>query len=356
MVRFSDIVKNGTTKEKESDKPKKSERQSKSFRFSNLEELKSSIDKEVAVPETRQDIEKTRKTCLTFHNYIKEVRARVVDNKPFEIEPALIMIGKIVDMPDMIKKIYQYAVHFSYEEDYLISHPANILACVLKIGQSMGYSKTELLELGLSALLYDVGMFVVPQDIIKKKGELNDSEVTLIRKHPETGKDILSMFKEEHPLLHRVAYEHHERENGQGYPRGLKGDEICEYAKITGMVDTYVAMISNRPHRKAMMQHTSVRELIWSKNLLFSSKIIKAFIKEISLYPVGSYVKLNNKTTGVVIDTNEENPMKPVVKLLFDGKGNVLTENSMVKLDETPLLYIVDSVSREEIPSKINPL
>ena len=356
MVRFSDIVKNGATKEKESDRPKKPERQSESFRFSNLEELKSSIDKEITVPETRQDVEKIRKLCLTFHKYIKEVSVRVVDNKPFEIETALIMIGKIINMPDLIREIYRSAVHFSSEEDHRISHPTNILACVLKIGQSMGYSKTELLELGLSALLYDVGMFMVPEDIIKKEGKLNDSEIALIRKHTETGRDILSLFKEDHPWLHRVAYEHHERENGQGYPRGLKGDEICEYAKIIGIVDTYGAMISNHSYKKAMMQHTSIKELIWSKNLLFSSKITKAFIKEISLYPIGSYVKLNNKTTGIVIDTNEENPMKPVVKLLFDGKENALTENNIVRLDENPLLYIVDSVSREEIPSKINPL
>jgi HD-GYP domain-containing protein (c-di-GMP phosphodiesterase class II) len=82
-----------------------------------------------------------------------------------------------------------------------------------------------------------------------------------------------------------VAYEHHERENGQGYPRGIKGDEICEYAKITGIVDTYEAMTHNRAHRKAIIQNVSIRELILSKNLMFSPKIIKAFIKEISLYP-----------------------------------------------------------------------
>ena len=213
----------------------------------------------------------------------------------------------------------------------------------------MEYSRTQLFELGFSALLYDVGIFRIPESITKKEGKLTDSEVALIRKHPEMGQDILSTFKEDHPWLPRVAYEHHERENGQGYPRGLKGEEICEYAKIVGIVDTYEAMIHNRPHRKAITQHVSVRELIWSKSLMFSSKIIKVFIKEISIYPIGSYVRLNNKAIGMVIATNEENPMKPVIKLLFDGKGNVMSEDRILKLDENPLLHVADSVSEEEI-------
>jgi len=117
-----------------------------------------------------------------------------------------------------------------------------------------------------------------------------------------------------------------------------------------GIVDTYEAMIHNRPHRKAIMEHVSIRELIWSKSLMFSPKIIKAFIKEISIYPIGSYVRLNNRAAGMVIATNEENPMKPALKLLFDGQGNIMMEDKIIKLDENPLLHIVESVSEEEIP------
>ncbi|MDO9528570.1 MAG: HD domain-containing phosphohydrolase [Syntrophales bacterium] len=362
MVRYFDVIKSGGAKEEEpdgskkSEKPERPERRSRAVRFSDLEDRRLSIDEGIVAPKTKRDIEQIKKFSLAVLNYIKEVKIRVVDNKSFEIEPALNIINEIINIPDLIKEIYQSSVHLDYEEEYLISRLPNILVCVLKIGQSMGYSKTELLELGLSALLYDVGMFVVPENIIKKEGKLNDYEVSLVRKHVEMGRDILFPLRNDHPWLHRVAYEHHERENGQGYPRGLKGDEICEYAKIVGIIDVYDAMIHNRPHRKAMMQHMSVRELIGSKNLFFSSKIIKVFIKEISIYPVGSYVRLNTKATGVVIDTNEKNPMRPVVELLFDVNGNAVTENNIVKLDENQLIYIVDSVPKEEITSKTNSL
>lgn len=348
MVRFSDIIKNKPAKEEKAQK-------SEPFRLSDLEELRLPADKkpvsaEAAIPKPEKETGETGKIYSDFRNYINEVRASILDNKPFKIDPALILINKIISTPGMIREIYESSIYLSHEEDYTSSKSINTLVYALKIGRGMEYSKTQLLELGLATLLYDVGMFKIPESIIKKKGGLTGSEVAIIRKHPEFGRDILSAFKEDHPWLSRVAYEHHERENGQGYPRGIKGDKICEYAKITGIVDTYEAMIHNRPHRKSIIQHTSVRELIWSKNLMFSSKIIKAFIKEISLYPIGSYVRLNNKAMGMVIRTNEENPVKPAVRLLFDGNGNAVTDEMIINLSENPLLYIVGSISEEEIP------
>ncbi|MBU4345108.1 MAG: HD domain-containing protein [Proteobacteria bacterium] len=355
MVRFSDIIKNNLTKKQKAEKSEKAEKQSKPFRLSDLEELSLSTDKkpaspEAAVPEPKKETEEIKKIYLSFQNYINEVRTSILDNKSFKIDSALILINKIINTPDMINELYQSFIHFSHKEDYAISRSINTLVYALKIGQGLEYSKAQLLELGLAALLYDVGMFKIPESIIKKRGELTGSEVTLIRKHPEIGRDILSAFKENYPWLSRVAYEHHERENGQGYPRGIKGDEICEYAKITGIVDTYEAMIHSRPHRKAITQHVSVKELIWSKNLMFSPKIIKALIKKISIYPIGSYVRLNNRAVGMVIRTNEENPIKPAVKLLFNGKGKAVAEEIIIKLSENPLLCIADTISIEEIP------
>ena len=358
MVRFSDIIKNNLTKKQKAEKSEKAEKQSQkgsgSFRLSDLEELRLSTDKKpasikAAIPKPKKETEKIKKIDLSFQNYINQVKTSILDNKSFKIDSALILINKIINSPDMINELYQSSIHVSHEEDYAVSRSINTLVYALKIGQRMEYSKTQLLELGLAALLYDVGMFKIPESIIKKKGKLTGSEVALIRKHPEIGRDILSPFKKGHPYLSRVAYEHHERENGHGYPRGLKGDEICEYAKITGIVDTYEAMIHNRPHRKAITQHVSVKELICSKNLMFSSKIIKAFIKEISLYPIGSCVRLNNKAVGMVIRTDEKNPMKPVVKLFFDGKGKAVTEERIIKLSENPLLCIADTISVDEI-------
>ncbi|MDO9528604.1 MAG: HD domain-containing phosphohydrolase [Syntrophales bacterium] len=357
MVRLSDIIKNKPIKEEPIQKPEKVEKKSRPFRLSDLEGQGLSTGKkpasaEAAIPEPEKETGEIGEIYSNFRNYINEVRASILDNKPFKVDPALILINRIISTPEMINELYQSSIHFGHEEVYTIPGSINTLISALKIGRGMEYSKTQLLELGLAALLYDAGMLKIPGSILEKKGRLTESEVAIVRKHTETGRNILFPFKDDYPWLPRVAYEHHERENGQGYPRGIKGDEICEYAKITGIVDTYEAMTHNRAHRKAMIQNVSIRELILSKNLMFSPKIIKAFIKEISLYPIGSYVTLNNKAVGMVVRTDEKNPMKPIVRLLFDGKGNAPTEEVIIKLSENPLIYIVDGVSEEEIPHR----
>ncbi len=152
-------------------------------------------------------------------------------------------------------------------------------------------------------------------------------------------------------MMPRVAYEHHERENGRGYPAELKGHEICEYAKIIGLADTFDAMIHSRPYRKALTQHFSIKELVGSKNFQFSSKTIKIFLDEMGIFPVGSYVKLNNMEIGKVVATSKEHPLKPTIKIIFNGHGNKAPGESVINLEEHPVLYVTAAVSKEELPS-----
>jgi HD-GYP domain-containing protein (c-di-GMP phosphodiesterase class II) len=211
----------------------------------------------------------------------------------------------------------------------------------------MGFSKDKLFELGLSALFHDIGMFLVPDDILRKPDRLTQEESDAVRKHPEMGRDILSIRGGSYPWLSEVVYQHHEREEGQGYPRGLRGDRIHEYAKILGIVDTYEAMTHNRPHRRAI----SVRELIESKNQQFAPRIIKVFLEQISLYPIGSYVKLNNKSLAKVIDTNDHQPLRPVVNVLFDSQGNRMKADQIVNLKDNSLLWVIGNLSETELPA-----
>ena len=212
----------------------------------------------------------------------------------------------------------------------------------------MGYEKNRLFELGLAALFHDVGMFRIPAEIINQPESLTEAEADLVRKHPEFGRDLLSAWREEYPFLPQVVYEHQERENGSGYPQGLPGDRMSEYAKIVGIVDTYEAMTHDRPHRRAI----SVRELIESRNRQFSPRIIKVFLEQISLYPIGSFVKLNNRAIGRVIATHDQQPLSPVVKLLYDAAGQKVVEERVVDLRENRLLWIAGNVPVEEMPGR----
>jgi len=314
------------------------------------EELK---EKEAGPRKTRkldkEDMEEYRGIYLTVQEYLEGVRRRVTRHMEFDLEPAVDFLDNIIGTPDLITRLYQFTSEYGHEEDFTISHSINTMILSLKVGQGMGYSREKLFELGLAALFHDLGMFLVPDEILRKPDTLTTEESEAVRKHPEMSRDILSTRGGTYPWLSEVVYQHHEREEGQGYPRGLRGDRIHDYAKIIGIVDTYEAMTHNRPHRRAI----SVRELIESKNQQFAPRIIKVFLEQISLYPMGSYVKLNNKSIAIVIDTNDQQPLRPVVNVLYDGQGNKMKVDQLVNLKENSLLWVVGNVSETDLPAGV---
>ncbi len=260
------------------------------------------------------------------------------------------MIERIIAEPSMIGELYELTLTNGREYDPEVSSSVNNMIYCLKIGMRIGYTSLRLTELCIAALHHDVGMFLVPEAIIAKEGNLTESELDIIKKHTATGRDLLNSFDTAYPNIGRAIYEHHERESGRGYPRGIKGDEISEYAKIIGICDSYEAMTHNRPHKKAVEQYISVLELARTKDLLFPPHIMKIFLDEITLYPIGSYVRLNNKSIGVVIQTNQSNPFKPKVRLLVDGQGNKMVEEKLVNLADTPILTVVTGVKANDVP------
>jgi HD-GYP domain-containing protein (c-di-GMP phosphodiesterase class II) len=325
------------------------------LRLSDIENLKTQEDKSYETPKERslqdeKEVDDAGRLYTSLQNYMSEVREKVRNNKPIELDTAFPLIEQLTASRNVTERVYQLTNTFYQAKDYYISHPVNTTVYAVKIGLRMGYSRDKLKELAMAALLHDVGMFMIPENIITKEGALTESELALIKRHPELGKNLLFKFKDQMPWLARAVHEHQERENGKGYPRGIKGDDIAEYAKIIGICDSYEAMTHNRPHKKAIMQFTSVRELIETKDLLFPTKILKAFLEELSLYPIGSCVKLNNNAIGMVIDTNKDQPMKPIIKLLFDGHGEKVTDERIIDLKVNTVLNILGGVSDDELP------
>lgn len=283
--------------------------------------------------------------------YLQSTKEKITSRSSFDIEPAVHIIEQIVDEPGLIQNIFPLSMKVFSAEDYMIPHQANVTIYVLKIGMGLKYSRTQLIELGLSALLHDMGMFMLPKDIIDKSGKLTPSEMDAMRLHSLYGRDVLSPFEKKYPFLPEVVYQHHERNDGSGYPRGLYGAEINEYAKILCLMDCYEAMIHHRPDRKALNQTFSAKELVSeSRQTGFQPNIIKTFLGEITLYPEGSYVRLNNKRIGKVVATSRANPLRPDIKICFDQLGHRVQGEQIIKLKETPLFFIEECISPEDLP------
>ncbi len=353
MVRASDIVKrmNETPPPTKDTKDRASDlvRLSSFVKQAPQEETTSSLtDKLKSIPDI--EVHNVDDIYLTARTYMESVRSGVKNHTLIELAPAVALINKIANSPELLLSIHPLTLKFGNEGDYDIFQPVHTMIYALKIGLRLNYPLSKLIELGLATLLQNIGMFLVPDSIINKSGNLTDAEISEIKKHPEMCREILLSYQKDYPWLIETISEHHERENGKGYPRGLKGDEICEYAKIIGICDSYEAMTHNRPHKKALMQFDSVRQLIESKERLFSPQILKVFLEEMSLYPIGSYVKLNNGAIGRVCRTNRSLPMKPVITLIFDGLGKKADTGEVIDLAQNYVLNVVDVVAEEDLP------
>ncbi|WP_150267302.1 HD-GYP domain-containing protein [Paenibacillus tepidiphilus] len=210
-------------------------------------------------------------------------------------------------------------------DNYLYVHSLNVCLYTLVLGIAHGYSKEELRVIGLGSLLHDIGKTQIPVKIIQKPGMLTDDEFRHMQAHTEIGYKILKEEPNIPLLAAHCALQHHERINGSGYPRGLTGPQIHEYAKWLGVADSYDAMTSNRIYKKAMLPHQAVEALYVGSGTLYEQKQLELFRDRVAIYPLGLTVKLSTGETGVVVKIDPSTPHRPVVRIISGPEGEKVT-------------------------------
>ncbi|MDR2552211.1 MAG: HD-GYP domain-containing protein [Treponema sp.] len=211
-------------------------------------------------------------------------------------------------------------------ENYLASHAVKSTIISIIIGSYIKLPSHRLIELGTAALLHEVGMVKLPPQVYLSPRALTPEERQQILNHPVLSYNLLRSF--DFPLTISVAaLEHHERENGSGYPRKLTGDKISLYAKIIAVACSYEALTGSRPHREAKDGYTGMLDLLKNEGKQYDDTIIKALVFSLSIYPIGLYVLLSNGKKGQVVDVNPEFPKFPMVQVLGeltpDGKNRI---------------------------------
>ncbi|HEU4964307.1 MAG TPA: HD-GYP domain-containing protein [Bacilli bacterium] len=226
-------------------------------------------------------------------------------------------------------------------DGYLYHQAVNVAILATALGLAKGYGQKELTELGVGALLHDIGCTRVPQEVLRKSGSYSDPEFELMKKHTEFGFEILKEQDGISLLSAHVALQHHERMNGSGYPRQLKGNEIHEYARIVAICDVYEALTSKRVYREAHLPHEALEFIMGGGDTLFDVNLVRLFAKNVAVYPVGMTVRLNTQETAVVVRLNPEYPQRPVVRLLTDESGRKLDSPYDVDLTQQLTMMIV---------------
>lgn len=225
----------------------------------------------------------------------------------------------------------------------LITNLINVGILGTKVGIGLGYYGEELDRLALAGLVHDIGLFAVPASLIAKTGRLTADERMLIEQHPDLGSQVINRLGPEYHWLTLVVQQAHERIDGCGYPKRLKGRQISEMAQILGVVDVFDALVSDRPYRRRLLPHEAVNELLVSERTAFSREILKALIEQLSVYPIGTTVRLTTGEVATVERVNSRYPFRPVVRV----GGITAAEQSHARhidLSLTPLVSIIEAL------------
>lgn len=253
--------------------------------------------------------------------------------------------GRVLALLDeccMLKDIQPVFTAMQNCNDYLFKHAVCGYFYAMLMGIHYGIEGERLRDLGLGALLRDVGMLTISHDIINKPGSLTPEEMAIVKQHTEKGYDILRRNPEISLSAANCALQHHERFNGSGYPRGTKADSIHEFAQITALADVYSSMTANTPYRKALSVYDTLAIIAKAGAAYFNPDLIRVLASNIAIYPLGAVVHLNDKTVGIVNDYADELRTKPILHIVKNQAGERVNQVVTIDMENSPGLYITE--------------
>ncbi len=221
-------------------------------------------------------------------------------------------------------------------KDYDCVHPVQVASLSILMGRKIGYKEADLSNLGLAALLENVGYVVLPPGMMDEPASLTTIEKHEVHQHSQYGYQILNEYATSiTPEIIMTILNHHERWDGSGYPRGLKSSDISTYARIIAITDTYYALVSRRPHRQSYLPHEAIEFIMAYSGELFDPELVRLFTKLVPLYPTGIMVNLNTGESGIISNAKPGFIGRPVVRICRDKDLKELTKLYDMDLTES---------------------
>lgn len=267
---------------------------------------------------------------------------------------------KIVNtiMSEKRAEVFVNLVNIAGKGDYLAKHIINTAILAVLLAQRLGYSMVKLFNLALAALVYDIGMLKIPAYITEKEGSLSSEEYNQIKTHPIYSYQTVAKELNLPTEIARVGLEHHEKFDGTGYPRRIKGLEMSEMSKIIAIIDNYEALTKDRVYRKGKDSYDAMKMVLGEGSKKLDPELLKVFLTMMSIYPVGCYVQLNNNAIAKVIAADPVSPFRPTVKIMRDEFGDEVEGGKVIRLSREKDTYIVKAIQSKDIsrePKNENP-
>lgn len=281
-----------------------------------------------------------------YMNYINSVYTHYATHKKIDFQE---LSDTVKDLCVFIKDNKRYVLRITpsaeaRSKNFLVIHSMRSTVLAITVGLELHMALSKLIELGISCILHEIGMLRLPPQLYMTDRPLTAAEKAQIMTHPHTGFNILKDLEFPLSILLGVL-EHHEKENGLGYPRHLPGNKITTYAKIISVACSFEAITAPREYKSERTTFDAMVEMLKNPNGQYDSTVIKALLYSLSLYPIGAYVCLQNGKIGIVTDVSPNNPKNPIVQL-----ANERNEDGTVKAIQTDdnQNRIVRVLSKEE--------
>ncbi len=220
--------------------------------------------------------------------------------------------------------------------EYAVFHSLDVSIYMTAFGRFLQLEQGQIEFLGYVGLLQDIGKVRLPKSLLEKRGRLNAEEFEQAKLHVGHSVEILRATPGIPRDLPRIALLHHERQDGSGYPKHLRGSQIGMIGSIAGIVDTFDAMTVPRPYADPVAPSAAISNLYKWRGAFFDTQLVEQFIRFIGIFPVGSLVELNSGEIAVVMSQNPAKRLQPRVMVIRDAKGNPLRPQKLLDLSRSP--------------------
>jgi HD-GYP domain-containing protein (c-di-GMP phosphodiesterase class II) len=286
----------------------------------------------------------TVQTRIHATKIVKETMTNIKNDHGWDSSKVAETVNQLMDELIANRNIIYNLVDVRAMNDYTFSHSIAVCILSLMVGTMANFGYHKLKELGIGAILHDIGKVFVSDRILNKTGPLTPMEYLEVQKHTIFGYETLNNNDLVPKVSAHVAWQHHENYDGTGYPRGLKEHMIHEFARIVSLADVFDALSTDRIYRKRFLPHETIEFIRDKGKSRFDPEFSEIFLQRVAPFPVGTAVLLNTGEKAIVVKIFKDLPARPIVKVIINKDGESIPEPVDIDLKTNLTVYIVEAL------------
>lgn len=303
---------------------------------------KTSVNHQLAIGQAKQLLTEAK-------GLVRKVLSETFEGKAIEVEPFAALADNMIESVMLDSDAMKCVSALRSKDAYLLEHSVNVAFLLITFGKYLKLDREMLRQLAIGGILHDIGKIKVDNKILHKPGKLTPEEFEHMKLHQAYAIEIMEQAKGLSQVSKDVCLMHHEKLDGRGYPRGLKGDALPLHGRMSCIVDIYDALTATRCYKEAMSPAAAFKILLSLTPFHLDESLVYEFIRCIGVYPVGSLVQLSDGRVGIVWESTDRDVLHPIVKCFYSLKFKRYTDVTMVDLQKSDL-----NIDRGVSPSSLD--